>query len=197
MASIDLTELRIASAVPEPYAFSGWRRPGLGGALSYESRLGDRWSIRLRTPMMAVEPDWRRWSALFDDAERLGGIFEIPQPGYDVGAPGTPLVDADTASGREVPIKGLTPDYAIRAGQWLSIVSDGYRYADRVAVQAIADSSGDATVRLRNLIRAPLSEGDVVELGAPKIEGAVEILSRPPLEIERVTSIEFLVTELR
>lgn len=197
MASIDFTGLPIASAVPTPFSFSRWRRPGLGGAITYQGRLGDRWSFTFRTPLMPIEPDWRRWSALFDDAERLGGVFDIPQPEFSVGAPGTVLVDADTASGRTVPLKGLTPSYAIKAGQWISFVSDGYRYADRVVEQVIADSTGDATVRIRNLLRAPLSEDDVVELGSPKIEGAVEVVSRPPLEIEHVTAIEFIVTEFR
>jgi hypothetical protein len=197
MASIDLTSLRIASAVPTPYAFSGWRQPGLGGALSYEGRLGDRWMMTVRTPMMKVEPDWRRLSALFDDAERLGGIIEIPQPDFNVGAPGTPLVSATTASGRSIPIDGLTPNYAIKAGQWLNYTKGGVIYADRVAEQVIANGSGQATVRLRNLLRVSLADGDVIELGGPKMEGAIQVTSRPPLEVERVTSIEFTVTELK
>lgn len=197
MASIDLTELPIASAVPEPYAFSGWRKPGLGGSLAYEARPGDRWMMAVRTPMMAVEPDWRKWSALFDDAERLGGIVVIPQPGLDVGASGSPLVASATASGRTVPLDGLTPHYAIKAGQWVSIQHSGQWYADRAAEQVIANSSGQATIRLRNLIRTPLSDGDVVELGKPVMEGAIEVTSRPPLDVERVTAIEFVLTEFK
>jgi hypothetical protein len=198
MASVDFTnKLRIASAVPEPYSFSGWRAPGLGGAISYEGRFGDRWMMRFRTPLMHIEPDWRRLSALFDDAERLGGIVEIPQPDLNIGAPGTPLVSATTASGRNIPIDGLTPHYAIRAGQWINYVKGGVIYADRVAEQVIANGSGQATVRLRNLLRASLADGDSIELGNPRIEGAVEVTSRPPLEVERVTAIEFTVTEFK
>lgn len=197
MASIDLTTLPIASAVPEPYAFSGWRKPGLGGALAYEGRPGDRWMMRVRTPMMQVEPDWRRLSALFDDAERYGGIVAIPQPGFDTGAPGQPLVASATSSGRMVPIDGLTPHYAIKAGQWVSIQHGGQWYADRIAEQVIANASGQATIRLRNLIRTPFADGDAVELGKPVMEGAIEVTSRPPLEIERVTAIEFTITEFK
>lgn len=197
MASIDLTTLPIVSAVPGPYAFSGWRKPGLGGALAYEARPGDRWMMTVRTPMMPVEPDWRNWSALFDDAERYGGIVAIPQPGLALQPLGLPLVAATTGSGRMVPLDGLTPHATIRRGQWVSIQHGGRWYADRVAEQVVANASGQATIRLRNLIRVPLSDGDVVELAKPVMEGAIEVTSRPPLEIERVTSIEFTVTEIK
>ena len=50
---------------------------------------------------------------------------------------------------------------------------------------------------MRNLLRVSLADGDVIDLAKPKIEGAIEVTSRPPLDVERVTAIEFTVTEFK
>lgn len=196
MAVVDLTDLRIASALPQPFNGAAVQQPTYGSGFRID-RPGSRWRFQFRTPAMYLEPDWRQMSAHFDDAERLGGLFAIPQPRFAVGAPGSPLIDGATATGRLVQLSGLTANYAVRAGQWVSLVVDGQRYADRIAEQVVASSGGTATIRLRNLIRAPLAGGEVVELAVPKVEGLVEVSAWPELTPDGVTDLEWSVTEVR
>lgn len=196
MAVVDLTDLRIRSHLPQPFNGAAVQQPTYGSGFRID-RPGSRWLFQFRTPAMLLEPDWRLISARFDDAERLGGLFAIPQPGLPVGAPGSPVVDDAMTSGRSIPIAGLTPHYAIRGGQWLSLVVGGQRYADRIAEPVVASSGGTAIVRLRNLIRVPLAGGETVELAKPKVEGIVEVSEWPELTFEGVSDLAWTVTEVR
>lgn len=196
MAVVDLTDLRITGVVPQPFNGAAVQQPTYGSGFRID-RPGSRWRFLFRTPAMHLEPDWRRASARFDDAERLGGLFAIPQLRFNTGSPGSPVIDGAMTSGRLVPISGLTPNYAIRAGQWVSFVVEGQRYADRIAEEVIAASDGTAEVRLRNLIRQPFEGGETVELGAPKVEGIVEVSEWPELTPDGVTDIQWIVTEAR
>lgn len=196
MAAIDLTDLLIKGVTPQPFNGAAVQQPTYGSGFRID-RPGSRWRFQFRTPAMYLEPDWRLMSARFDDAERLGGLFAIPQPRFNVGAPGTPLVASATASGRLLSLSGVTPNYAIRAGQWVSVVLNGQRYADRIAEEAIASSGGLATIRLRNLIRAPLTGFEMVELAVPKVEGIVEVTEWPEMTPEGVTDLAWTVTEAR
>jgi len=197
MASVDLTDLNFEEAVPTPLQFGRLLRPQTGGAIQRIDRLGNRWMIACRTPVMPIEPDGRLIGARLNRAVRDGGYIRIRQPNFDVGAPGTPLVNGAVSSGRTVDIDGLTPGYAIRDGQWVSFVTGGARYLDCVDAQVIADSSGEATITLHNLLRAPLADNATVELGLPRLEGVVEITSPAPWPRDRLTYFEFTVTEAK
>lgn len=196
MAVVDLTDIRIRGYLPVPINQARAQKPAYGSAFLLD-RLGGRWAFQFATPLMPAEPDCRQLLARFDDAERLGGLFAIPQSRFPIGAPGSPTVATATASGREVPVTGGTPSYAFRAGQWISLLVGGQYYADRIAEQAILDASGEGTLRLRNLIRVALPEGTTVEAGAPKIEGIVEVTARPAIDPRHRVAIEWTVTEAR
>lgn len=197
MASVDLTSLDFEEAVLAPMQFGRVLRPQTGGALQRIDRLGNRWMITCRTPVMPIEPEGRLVAQMLDRAVRDGGIVRVRQPNFDPGAPGTPLVNGAVSSGREVDIDGLTPNYPIKAWQPISFVTGGVRYFDRVESQVIANSSGQATITLYNLLRAPLADNATVELGMPRIEGVVELLSPAPWPKDRLTYFEFTVTETK
>jgi hypothetical protein len=196
MAVVDLTDLRFQNAPPSLVTLGGVVRGPFGGA-TYIGRQGDRWQRQYVTRPMREEPNGRRFRAMLQMATREGGLFHIPQPGFSIGAPGSPVVAEDTASGRSVPLAGLTPHYAIRIGQWLSFVSGGRRYCDQVTAQVIAGADGTAVVTIQNLLRAPLSEGDVVELGSPKMEGTVEGDFGGDLAADQIAQFSFTVIEDR
>lgn len=165
--------LPAAEADPTPFRLGGVVRSALGNAQRID-RLGDRWSCTYDTRLMDWEPEGRRWSVLIAQAEKKGGLFRLPQPGFRSYAIGQPVVATATPSGRFVPIAGLRPDGLVLAGQWVSIIVAGQRYADMVVGQAVAGLDGTTTIELVNLIRAPLPAGAVVELTVPKIEGSIE-----------------------
>lgn len=195
MAVVDLTGIPLTLAEPIPLDFGNSIEPATGGRRTHVDRLGSRWAWRFETPAMRLEPDGRLWAEKLNRARRLGAIIPLQQPDLDVGAPGLPKVRTDTATGRVVPLKGLTPQFAIKAGYWLSLVVDGQRYLDQVVAQVVADADGEADVELQNLIRVPLSVDDVAEIAVPKIEGALEGLSGGAWVNDRITSFSFTVTE--
>lgn len=168
---------------------------GSSGASLQIDRLGDRWAADIETAARYWEPHGRRWSALLHKARRLGGSYPVEQPGFKPGAPGAPVAAAAVASGRLIAVTGLTPNYAVRPGQWLNIVSGGVRYLDQAAEQVIASGTGSATIELQNLLRAPVSAGDLIDLARPTIDGLVE--GDVPLDypLDRTAVFSFSIVE--
>src|SRR3546814_9072759 len=70
-------------------------------------------------------------------------------------------------------IKSLTPSYAIREGQFFSIVHGGRRYVHMFTASVVASGTGTVTASIFPPLRTSLSVNDVVEIVAPKIEGHV------------------------
>lgn len=191
--SIDLTDLKISGDELVPLTMGGLMEGYSSDA--YVGRMGDRWQVSVTTPPARIEPDGRRWSARLFRARQEGGIVTLHQPDLNIGAPGSPVVASTTASGRSIPISGLTPYYAIREGQWLNYIVSGQRYLDQVTEQVIADASGNATVTIQNLIRTPLTAGDEIDLATPCIEGWIKGDFSIPRTVERLTSFSFVISE--
>lgn len=193
--SVDLTVLKLLSAPPSLMEYGGLLTPALGGPVQRIDRLGTRWSVAVETPPMEMEPDGRKWSALITRAKKQGALIAYPLGDFNPGAPGAPVVAAATQSGTSVSLSGLTSNYAVRAGQPVSIVHLGRRYFDFVSEQVIAGAAGTATIVLQNLLRTPLSAGDVVELAKPKLEGWIDGVLTWPHDLSGVTAFTFSVSE--
>lgn len=149
----------------------------------------------VETPWMQIENEGRLLSALLDKAEYDGAIINVPQPDFDVGAPGSVLVASNTASGRVVPIKTATPQYAVKAGQAISFKTGGKWYFDRVTEEVIVGSGGTASVTIKNLIRRALSTNDEVQLASPKLEGSLVDVVPYTMETNRLTRFSFTIRE--
>lgn len=193
--SIDLTGLKIKGDEIMPLEFGGLMLSALGGATERIERLGDRYSASASTPAMKIEPDGRRWSARLLQARKVGAIIEIHEPDLAIGAPGTPVVSTNTASGRAIPISGLTPGYPIREGKWLNYVIGGQHYLDQNVEEVVANGSGVATIIIQNLLRVPLTAGATIILAKPVIEGWVDGDFSIPRTVERITSFSFTIAE--
>jgi hypothetical protein len=195
MSVVDLTHLSFMDAVPVPIDYANVIEPGSGASSTRVDRLGSRWAFDFVTKPMHIEPDGGRVEALLDQAERLGALCAIRIPDFDVGIPGSPTIADDLTNGRVLPLVGLTPYYAFRPRQWVSVIVDGQRYLDRVVEQAVANADGEVEITLRHLIRVPMSEGDVVEVSKPKIEGHCTLAERPRWSRERIIQFAFRITE--
>lgn len=195
--SVDLTELHVSGDEIMPLDFGGLMPSALGGSISRFGRLGDRYAAQVQTPIMKIEPHGRRWSARLLKARKEGGIVLIDQPDFQVGAPGSPVVAEAVSAGRQFPVSGLTPGYAIREGQWLNLIIDGQRYLDQAENGIIANASGIATITIQNLIRAPLTAGVKVDFVRPCIEGLIEGDFSIPRDNRRTTSFSFTISEAR
>lgn len=173
MTSILLPDLASATMSPSVVTFDGVLTPPLGGEEQQVNRLGARYAIEFGLPpMRAASAEGRAWVARMTQALRAEARFFLPLDGLDVGAPGQPVVAAATASlATSLPLSGLTPNYVLRVGQWLTLGRGTYRRLHMVAARAIASAAGVATVELTLPLRASQVAGDVVEIRRPSIEG--------------------------
>ncbi|MEA3543236.1 MAG: hypothetical protein U9R77_14110 [Pseudomonadota bacterium] len=143
--------------------------PFLGGPSQRINRLGTRWAMRVSMPPMPAETA-RHWIEALSRGCEDGVSMPIPQD-IAIGDPGAPLVSSAIASGMTLPIKGLTPSYAVKAGQFLSIVHGGRRYVHIFSADAAANGSGVLSAAIWPMIRTGLSVNDVIEIVQPRIEG--------------------------
>lgn len=189
-----LSDVRFRTAVIRPIDYGSFLRPPLGGPIQRINRLGNRYAIDVEMPPLREEPEGRLFTAKLEQALSEGALFAFPQPGLRIPPMGTPVVDGAVTSGNSLPIRGLTANVAIRAGQYLSIVHDSRRYIYRSITEEVADALGDVTLTLATLLRTPLADGDTVELSQPIIEGWIE----PPewqAMLEPFTATRFTITE--
>lgn len=185
------------SAVPRLVDWGADLTPSLGGPVQRLSRLGSRHAIDVQMPPMKAEPDGRIWVSRLKRGKTERVVMEFPQLDLKIGSPGAPKVKTITAGGTSLPLKGLTPSYAVREGQFFSIIHNGRRYLHSADAQGIADAAGDLTLTVTPMLRVALSVDDVVEMAKPMIEGALsgdEVAWS--IDIARVIGLGFTVTEV-
>lgn len=172
-------------------------KPFLGGPEQRINRLGTRFGIRLTLP-----PAPTRSEALVIQSRLLRARedrlrMEWPQPDFDTGSPGAARVAAAVTSGMSVPFKGMTPQYQVKEGQFLSIVHGGRRYMHIFAADGTVAGDGTLQAAIWPMLRTSLSNNDVIEIAPPMIEGLVspgDELSWQ-ISVDRLASFSFLLSE--
>jgi hypothetical protein len=162
------------TAGPQLIDFGGELVPGIGAAVQRINRLGNRFGIAVEMPPVPEEPEGRILAGLLRLAKTQGALFPFPQPGLEIGVPGSPVVNGTVAGGTSLPVRGLTALYTVRFGQFFSIIHGGRRYLHSAAAETTANGSGNAVIVLDPTLRTDLADGDVVEMAEPKIEGLLE-----------------------
>jgi len=180
--SVELPQPRLPQIVVMRFLdFGGTLTPPGGGAAQRVNRLGSRFGVDITYPRLRPEPDARILMSALRQAKVNGAIFPVPQPGFDVGAPGNPLVDGAAQLGTVLKLKGFTPGYAGRNGQYFSIIQGGRRYLHHLALQGIADAAGGMEASIWPMLRISPDDGAICEFGKPMIEG---FLAGNTVEIE-------------
>lgn len=194
---IDLTALEITGGTtPRLLDWGGELTPPFGGVSQRIDRLGSRHSIDVVVPPKAMEPDGRIWISRLKRAKQQGGIIAFPQPDFEAGAPGAPLVASAVAAGSVVPLKGLNPGYVVREGQWLSISHGGRWYIYSVDQDTMASADGTLSLLVTPMLRSQLSLNDVVRLDAPWLEGWISGNELAwTIDTARFVGLAFSVTE--
>lgn len=147
--------------------------PAYGGPDQRRNRMGSRYALKVKLEPLEIE-DANEWDDL--DTEDQTCIFAIPQPGFDTGAPGhANRVMGSGQAGASINLAGLTPHYAFRKRQWLTVITDGQRYCYRSSAEAIANEDGEITIPLRTMLRVPHLDNDPVLIGEPEMEGFVTV----------------------
>lgn len=150
--------------------FGGTLTPPLGGPDQRINRNGSRWLLNVQMPVMQME-DARYWVAALTRGQRHGARLKLLQPDLNIGAPGSPLVDGDGQAGDTLNIKGMTPRYPLRVGQWFNHVQDGNSYLYQISGPGNADGAGEVAAQIEPPLRAEAMDDDVLNFGAPVIEG--------------------------
>lgn len=162
----------IQSATPRPIGAGYDTRPSSGGPIGRNLRPGTRWAWDVDlNPVYYV--DSLELDGLLSEDDTI--IMDIPQPGLDTGSPGDSLVDGAGQLGRTLNLKGVTPAYVFRKGQWLTIIQGGQRFAYKSSAEAVANGSGLIAIPLRTMLRLPTVNNAVVEIADPKVEGWVTL----------------------
>lgn len=164
------------------------------GAAQRLNRMGNHFAQDVELPPLGEGRDGRLMIAALEEALTDGALFPIPQFGFDVGAPGSPLVDGAVTGGSVLPVKAGTPSYAFRRGQVISIIHGGQRYVHKVKAQTVLDATGAGDVPIYPMLREELSDGDVIEVSKPMIEGFVEMFE-PGQMLEPYVTIRFTIEE--
>ena len=153
--------------------FGGVLTPFLGGPEQILVRAGTRFGVRVTIPPLRTDDLGRVYVARLLQGRTNGVLMKWPNLEFDPGTPGTPLVATHTASGSSIALKGLTPGYIIKEGQYFSIIIGGKRYLHMATANVTASGTGTATVNIFPLLRKAAAVDNVVELAQPMIEGFV------------------------
>lgn len=166
--------------------------PAFGGAEQELLRKGSRYeAVYDHGEMDYVEAlDWS--DVMIDGAVVVAPIF---QPGLDTGAPGAAVVNGAGQGGKALMLRTVTPGYVFRKGQFLSVISAGQRYLYRASARVTATAGGLLTIPLQTLLRRPPSDGDLVEIVQPMIEGYVRDASDPGVVANNEVKVSFTVRE--
>lgn len=186
------------AASPRPLEYGGWQTPIVGGPELYLGRLGNRWAIDFQTPRMKPEPTGRVWSsALVRSIGQMARAI-VPQPGLEIGTPGSPVVNGAGQTGTTVSLRGFAAGYVIRDGQFLSFTDGTYLYLHRATADATANGSGVVSVPLWPMLRQSFADGAAVNVAAPLIEGKLIGSAQGwTMARARVDGLSFTVMEVR
>lgn len=147
--------------------------PASGASVLRVNRPGTRLRATIGFPPMTAESARRIWSRL-QAAKREGLRMEYPLLGLSQGAPGSPVIDGALPTGTTLPLRGLTPGYALKEGYVLTLIdADGRRYTHFASSGGLASAAGEIEITIEPPIRGVFADGDTVLLARPTIEGAV------------------------
>lgn len=166
--------------------------PAFGDGEQELLRKGSRYALTFQMPPMRYVTSMN-WDDLMTEGDTV--VMKVHQPGLDTGAPGAPRVNTSGQSGRIIALKGMTPGYVIRKGQFLSIITQGRRFLYRAASAALVLENSQANVLLRTMLRFPPADNDVVEIAQPMIEGFVRDLGEWSVGVDRLVGLQFTVRE--
>jgi hypothetical protein len=162
-----------AAATPALQDFGAFLTPSLGGPVQRVERMGNRFRISVTMPPMPNPKLGRLWIAKLVRAKQEGGRMPWPLLGFDPGVPGNVLVNAGGAAGRSLAVKGATPNYIFREGQFFSILIGGKHFLYMVTAEAIASATGTATLAIEPMLRVSPPADAPCHFGKPMVEGFI------------------------
>ncbi len=186
----------IRTAEPQLLDFGAVQQGALGGAAQRLNRLGNRFGLAVELPPALSATHGRIYVAKLLRALTEGAIYPFPQPGLNIGTPGSPVVDGAGQSGSLLNLRGFAEGYLIREGQFFSIIHNGRRYLHSAAEERGTVSGAVYNLRVTPMLRISPADGAVCEFSTPYLEGFVSGDSAKwQLMLEPYHAIAFSITE--
>lgn len=188
-----------ASAEPALIDFGGELTPSLGGPVQRIERMGSRFSLAVTMPPMKFDKVAREWLVKLMKAKQEGGRLEWPMLDFSPGLPGSTIaVNGAGQSGRTLNVDGAPEGYVFRVGQPFNIISGGVYYLHFVTSEVIVGAPGTASLSIEPMLRVSPSDGALLEVGTPKIEGFISGNELPwSMDVARIIGLSFTITERR
>lgn len=172
--AVELPQPRLPQkAVPQYLDYGADQKAPMGGAYQRLNRLGNRFALQITYPRLKPEPDGRILASRLRRAKTEGALFPVPQPGLDLGSPGSPVVNGAGQMGSSLTLRNFAPGYTVREGQFFSIIHGGRRYLHCAAADATSTGGGNITLTLYPMLRIRPADGAICEFAKPYIEGIV------------------------
>lgn len=182
-----------SSMTPRPISSRNEQRPASSGPVNRYMQPGTRWAWDIELPPMTYVRSLE-WDDLLSEADTV--VMKIYQPGLDIGSPGSPLIDGANQIGRTLNLKGLTPAYAFRKGQWISFPVLGQLFAYKVRTATVVESDGTVALPLLTLLRLPPANNAVVSVAEPRAEGFATVdTSSLQVSVDRFVRLRFTLEE--
>ena len=172
--SVELPQPRLPqAATPKLLDYGADQKAPGGGASQRLNRLGNRFSLDITYPRLKPEPDGRILSARLRRAKTEGALFPVPQPGLAIGVPGAPVVNGAGQAGSSLALRGFVAGYAVREGQFFSIIHGGRRFLHTAAADTVANASGQLVLPVTPMLRIKPADAAICEFAKPYIEGPI------------------------
>lgn len=160
------------------------------------NRLGSKFGLACSFPPHVYGTRGRQLLALLIRAQSEGLRVEFLQPGFKPGSPGATVVNGNGQSGKSLAIRGGTPNYAVRAGQFLTHMRGTSGFLYMVDAEVILDATGAGTLSVSPMLREEPVDGDAIDLATPTIEGFVTGDERRwALSLEHHVALDFELRE--
>lgn len=182
-----------SSMTPRPISSRNEQRPSSSGPVNRYMQPGTRWAWDIELPPRTYVQSLQ-WDDLLSEADTV--IMKIYQPGLDVGSPGSPLINGSAQTGRTLNLKGLTPGYVFRKGQWISFPVAGQIYAYKVRTETVVGGGGTVALPLLTMLRSPPANNAVVDVAEPKVEGFATVdPASLQVGVDRLVRLRFTIEE--
>ena len=190
-------------ATPSYVDFGATLTPSLGGSEQRINRLGNRFRLSVTMPPMQNKEAGRVFIARLIRGHSEGLRMNFPLGGFNPGTEaeiGSPVVSGSSQSGRLLNLRGFTPGYTVKEGQFFSILTgtpEGH-FLYQADEEVTANFTGAIQLTINPLLRVSPDDGDICFFHKPKIEGLVEGSDwQWDYALDYNVGIEFVIKERR
>ena len=181
---------------PQLLDFGGVITPSLGGVQQRLNRVGNRWAITVQLPPMPAEPLGRQWVAALAEGLTDTVLLPWPQVDFAAGSPGATLVNGANQTGSTLNIDGFAANFALRRGQFFSVIVSSQRYLYQVRADINANGAGAVALPITPMIRKSPADNAVCEFAAPMIEGFLQGSGVAwSVDVARMAGLQFTIAE--